>query len=242
MAAAGFGERELGGGVRSTQRGGRLLSASQGNRKGDEFSRAEGYQGWQPPCRGAWPPPAPAWGSSGCRRTRVAARQVPSGGHRAGARSTRVTPWHGKLRAGRQEILVLHPKSSPKQRNGLPGQTAEILTAAFKKKPRGETIARSKGAREGTRELMRGGEIAGVFCPLARWWQQGRAPSEGWDSGRFPAETAVSLLLLPVRERLGLSGGSRAAAGVAAAAPVVSALASFREETLLVALILLCGV
>lgn len=57
----------------------------------------------------------------------------PHGSHRAGARSTQVTPQHGKLRAGRQEILVLCPKSFPEQRNGLPGQIAEILTAKLKK-------------------------------------------------------------------------------------------------------------
>lgn len=52
------------------------------------------------------------------------------------------------------------------------------------------------------------------------------------------------LLLRPVMEHLGLSRRSRALVGgvAAAAAPVVSALASFREKTLLVAFILLCGV
>lgn len=81
----------------------------------------------------------------------------PPGSHCAGAWSTQMTPRHGKPLAGRQEILILHPKSFPKQRNGLPGQRAEILTAKLKKPTRGETVPRSKGAWEGTSEPMQGG-------------------------------------------------------------------------------------
>lgn len=82
-----------------------------------------------------------------------------------------MTPRHGKPLAGRQEILILRPKSFPKQRNGLPGQIAEILTAKFKKTHVERLSQEAKGLGKGPASRCRG--VAWVFCPLARWWRQG---------------------------------------------------------------------
>lgn len=101
-----------------------------------------------------------------------------------------MTPRHGKPRVGRQEILVLHPKSFPKQRNGLPGQIAEILTAKFKKKKKKSTWRNSPQKQRGLGRDPRAdsGGFAWAFCPLARWWL-----GKGWDFRRFPAKTTASL-------------------------------------------------
>lgn len=133
----------------------------------------------------------------------------PPGSHCAGAWSTQMTPQHGKPLAGRQEILILHPKSFPKQRNGLPGQRAEILTAKLKKTHTWRDCPKKQRGL-GRDQRANAGGLPGFSVP----WQGGGGKDECWArAGTLGGFQPKLLLLRPVMEHLGLSRRSRALVG-----------------------------
>lgn len=98
-----------------------------------------------------------------------------------------MTPHHRKPH---QEILVLHPKSFPKQRNSLPGQTAEVLTAKFKKGTWRNGPKKQRGLGRDQRADM--GGCLGFLSP-GKVVAAGAVLGESWDCRRLPTETAASL-------------------------------------------------
>lgn len=83
-----------------------------------------------------------------------------------------MTPRHGKPRADVRKSWSSIQKSFPKQRNGLPGQIAEILTAKFKKSTWRNGPKKQRGL--GRDQRADAGGMPGFSVP----WQGGGSKDE----------------------------------------------------------------